>query len=233
MNTNINIDFNLEEENVNKNVTSLNDLEENVNNKNLSFIDESKQLKKCNIIMIDFTSNKNINELKYKCYWCKNSFDSEPIGCPIKYNSKKAIKKYFSKITKEVYTIKEEITIKKSLNLPLNQDTNININDYCYYDSDGIFCSFNCCKSWILDNKHLRIYDFSLMLLNKIFNSVMNTKNMDIVEAPHWRLLKDFGGDLDINDFRNNFHKLQYKFHGTSKQIFNPIRYIYEKNIKF
>lgn len=215
----------------NKNTTSIHKLT-GVDN-SISFLDETRQVKKCNLTMVDFKSGQNILRLKYKCFWCKHFFNSQPIGCPIKYNSKKAVKKYFSKITKEIYTIKESISINKG-EQNINDDS-IEINPTFYYDSDGIFCSFNCCKSWILDNKHVRLYDHSLMLINKIYNEITENKNEIIIAAPHWRLLTDFGGHLNINDFRKNFNKIEYKLHGISRKNYNfvSVSQVYEENIKF
>ena len=45
-----------------------------------------------------------------------------------------------------------------------------------YYETDGIFCSFNCCQSYINDNKHIRLYDNSHMLLLKMYNDLMELK---------------------------------------------------------
>ena len=76
----------------------------------ISFLDESKRSHVCNISMIDFNAKMNINLLRYHCFWCKNPFETKPIGCPINYVSEQAIKKYHSHISKDTYTIKENIT---------------------------------------------------------------------------------------------------------------------------
>jgi hypothetical protein len=221
----------------------------------ISFLNESKQIYQCNISMIDFSSGKEIISLKYKCYWCRHLFNSYPIGCPINYVSSKSIKSYYSEVSKDMYTIKENITRNKSAfynsdnkNIPFNftvikddQNNVLTINKEEYYNCDGVFCSFNCCKAFIKDNKFNSLYDQSDILLNKLFIDIMkytnpdlSTKAVTINPAPSWRLLEEYGGHLNINEFRENFNKVSYEFHGIIREkIFKPIGHVYEEKINF
>jgi hypothetical protein len=241
------------------NITKLTELSElEKSNNTISFLDESKRLYNCNISMIDINSSKEINSEssnKYNCFWCRHFFTNQPIGCPISYISNKITKSYFSEISKENYSIKENITKSKLIkynntvknkNIPfiftsLKDKTysNFNINkERDYYDIDGIFCSFNCCKAYIKDNKHNILYEKSDILLTKLYNDIINNdktkakddiKNIEINPAPHWRLLIEYGGNLDINKFRENFTKNSYDFHG----ILRPCSYLYEEKFTF
>ena len=197
----------------------------------ISFLDESKRSHICNVCMIDFNAKMNINLFRYHCYWCKNPFETKPIGCPINYVSEQAIKKYHSHISKDTYTIKENITTNRKDKI---KDEKIIFENYPYYETDGVFCSFNCCKSYILENKHERMYDNSIMLLTKMYNEITHTKNGVISPAPHWRNLDQYGGNLNIMQFRDSFNKIDYEYQGTSKNIaFRPIAALYEEKIKF
>ena len=199
----------------------------------VSFLDESKRSHVCNISMIDFKSKMNINLLRYHCFWCKNPFDTKPIGCPVNYVSSQVIKKYHSHISKDTYTIKENVTFNRKANL-INDDTIIlNIGEY--YETDGVFCSFNCCKAYIIDNKNIRLYDKSDMLLTKMYNEMMGTKTIVISPAPHWRILDQYGGHLNIMKFRESFNNIDYECHGNTKPIpnFLPIGTLFEEKIKF
>jgi hypothetical protein len=197
----------------------------------ISFLDESKRSHTCNVCMIDFNAKMNINLLRYHCYWCKNPFETKPIGCPINYISEQAIKKYHSHISKDTYTIKENITTNRKNKI---KDETIVFENCPYYETDGVFCSFNCCKSYILDNKHDRLYDNSIMLLTKMYNEITDTKNAIISSAPHWRNLEQYGGNLNIIQFRDSFNNIDYEYQGTSKNIvFKPIATLYEEKIKF
>ena len=230
------------------NTTNLLDLTEMDRKETVSFLDESKKLYTCNVSIIDFKSNKDINDdifKKYSCYWCRHPFTNQPVGCPIEYVSNKLTKSYFSEISKDIYTINENITKNKLLkfnnsltnkNIPFiftiikeKKKSNYEINKKDFYLSDGIFCSFNCCKSFIKDNKHDRLYEQSDILLNKLFNEINVIKNLEINPAPHWRLLNEYGGYLTINKFRENFSKISYDFHG----IFKSCGYLFEEKINF
>lgn len=227
---NIDIDLN---NNVTK-TTKLSELNMDKGNPDvISFLDESKRIHQCHISMIDFHTGMKVSCLKYNCYWCRNKFDNIPIGCPIKYISNQAIKTYNSHISKDTYTIKENITVSKTEDISENEQ--LKVKEYDYYETDGIFCSFNCCKSWINDNKHIRMYDYSNLLLIKMYNTLINTTISKINPAPHWRLLEEYGGHLNIIKFRENFNKIEYEYQGNTKNIpkFVSVGILFEEKIKF
>ena len=199
----------------------------------ISFLDEAKKTHHCQLSMIDFNSGMDISMLRYSCYWCRHPFETMPIGCPIKYIPSQAIKHYYSQISRDYYTIKENITEKKHMSLKDN--SSISLDEGGYYETDGVFCSFNCCKAFIDDNKRNSLYSLSDTLLLKIYNKVMNSKNKLIYPAPHWRILEQYGGDLNIIKFRESFNKIEYTYHGETRYVpkFSPISRLYEENIKF
>lgn len=205
----------------------------------ISFLDESKRLYQCNISMIDFSTGKDIESFKYKCYWCKNNFNSMSIGCPISYVSSNAVKNYYSEVSKDNYIIKENITKMKRQNFDLlenNFDKNITITKQEHYISDGNFCSFNCCKAFIKDNKHNSLYNKSDTLLSKLYTDITGEKNSIIINpAPHWRLLQEYGGNMTINQFRENFNKANYEYHGVYRKhdLFKPLGMLFEEKINF
>ena len=199
----------------------------------ISFLDESKKPHTCHVSMIDFHSRMDVNLLRYNCFWCNHPFDTRPIGCPIKYIPSKAEKKYHSHISRDTYTIKESITEKRRTLIDKNDQISVKIGEY--YETDGVFCSFNCCQAWINNNKHDRLYDLSSTLLAKMYNSIMGTKTIVIGPAPHWRVLEQYGGHLNIIKFRDGFNKIDYECHGNTKPIpiFAPMGMLFEEKIKF
>lgn len=230
------------------NITKLTELSENILNKPqqlISFLDESKKIYQCSISMIDYKTGHELEKNKYKCFWCRHSFNCLPIGCPINYISSKAIKNYHSEVSKDNYTIKENITSFKRKLIQKNrfifstinnkQNSQLVINKEEYYQTDGIFCSFNCCKSFVKDNKHNRLYEQSEFLLIKMYNDILGSKNITINEAPHWRLLEEYGGNLTINQFRENFNKVSFEYHGIIKNenLYRSIGTLFEEKINF
>ena len=232
-----NIETNNERPNNTTNLSELADISNSI--EIVSFLDESKRLYQCNVSMIDFTTKKNCKSLNYHCYWCRHSFNTSPIGCPIKYNSTNAVKTYYSEISKDTYIIKENISKIKKKIIDTVMDTekySLTLNEKEFYDTDGIFCSFNCCKAFIKENKHNILYEQSENLLVKLYNDINNCSDPNIVIncAPSWRLLREYGGHLSIQQFRENFNKSSFEYDGIiRKNIFNPIGSLFEEKIKF
>lgn len=66
---------------------------------------------------------------------------------------------------------------------------------YCY----GNFCSYNCAHSFNLDTND-NVWKKNSLLHLMYFKTYKT--NVNITQAPHWSLLKDFGGSLTIEQFR-------------------------------
>jgi len=198
----------------------------------VSFLDETKNSHVCNLSMVDINNiNLKTTSNIYNCYWCNHCFDSYAIGCPIRYVPKQCVKTYYSNISKDDYKIKEDITSEKYKQLK-NEDAYSLKNSY--YETDGVFCSFNCCKAYIKENRHQKIYNTSMTLLNKMYFDITDQYCKNIIEAPSWRNLKEYGGHLDIEDFRNGFNKIAYIHQGTVKNIdIKPVINLYEEKILF
>lgn len=205
----------------------------------VSFLDESKRLRKCTVSMVDFHTEKEFSEgtskRKYKCFWDRDYIPStvRPIGCPIKYVPNRATKSYHSEISKERYTITENVTKQKTKTLEQKKDPRFTVEKQDYYQTDGIFCSFNCCMAYIQapENKHNPLYRHSESLLLKMYSDLNPEEDMvEIVPAPNWRTLIEFGGHLTIEKFRESFNKVNYVDHGI---ICVSIGKLYEDQLKF
>jgi len=200
----------------------------------VSFLDESKRMRKCALSIIDF--EKYNEQRPYKCFWDKNPIPKgvQPIGCPIRFIPDRATKSYHSEITRERYTITESITEKRLDSLLKKKDKRISVEKNRKYESDGVFCSFNCCMAFIEDpeNKHNPMYRHSKALLIKNYNEIHpHSQITEIMPAPHWRALEDFGGDLPIEKFRESFNKIMYVDHGVVSYM--SLGRLYEDQMKF
>ncbi len=207
----------------------------------VSFLDESKKLRKCTVSMIDFRTDKEIEDgVAYKCFWDKNYIPEnvQPIGCPIKYIANRVVKSYSSEISKEQYTITEPVTEKRSKQIISRNDKRLSINRMNYYETDGVFCSFNCCIAYINDpeNKRSPMYRHSEALLLQMYNTFVDKNEpihttQEIMPAPHWRMLIEFGGTLSLEEFRDSFNKILYTDHGVISC--RSMGRLYEDQIKF
>jgi len=67
----------------------------------------------------------------------------------------------------------------------------------------GHFCSYNCALSYNIDLNDQKLWKRT-SLLNILYKNTYN-KYIKIMPAPDWRSLKDFGGKLSIDEFRDKF----------------------------
>ena len=225
----------------NKNITKISEL--NSENRYFSYLDESKKNHKCLITLIDYIKEQKIPEkTSINCFWCKYSFSSSPLSCPISFVPSQLKKRYYSEITKDKYEIRENISFQKQQNVieKLEKkeitDKKISITKNNYYLCDGIFCSFNCCLAFINDNSHKPLYNKSSQFLHEIFYRIFSDSKKGIIAAPSWRLLENYGGTLTIDDFRDSFNRVEYSnIDNWIKDLphLRPIGFLFEEKIRF
>lgn len=168
------------------------------------FIDDTKRYY---LTMIDAITQQKIT--CQCCYWCRHPFSTIPIGCPIRYVPSDVVQTCLSEVTKEVYSVCQ--SIPKTIRKEYPKDNTHNIIENEYYETDGSFCSFNCALAFINDNMHRPIYAQSKHLLMRMYVEIFKpSKLCKINPAPSWRLLKAYGGFMDINEFRNSFTNFVY-----------------------
>ena len=206
-----------------------------------SYIDEAKKEHICHVTMRNSTTKEILPEVSstINCYWCRHTFNTRVIGCPIDYKCSMIYKKYYSEITKNNYCLQESLTNKQKTtnckDTPEN-DFHLDFMKNSYYITDGMFCSFNCCIAFIHDNGKNPLYRKSSTLLNKMYFELFQTQQK-ITPAPNWRLLKSYGGHLTIQDFRKGFYKIEYINNEdyivpSDIPIFKSIGMVFEKKIK-
>lgn len=82
----------------------------------------------------------------------------------------------------------------------------------------GCFCSFNCAASYNAEIKDNKIWE-RLALLQRIKNKIFkDTKNKEIIRSPPRNILKVFGGDYEIDEYRGSFLTIPKKY----KENFPP-----------
>lgn len=203
--------------------TKINDVISNDIEQSVIFLDENKKETKCVVTMVELLDNNKLpDKTDIKCFWCKHNFETNPIGCPIKYVNPLIEKSYISQITKDRYYMRENIINSKLKSLTSEKkDQQFDIQEYPFnhYLTDGIFCSFNCVLAFIKDNNHNIFYKESYSLLHCLYHDLVGKKIAKIIPSPHWRLLKDFGGPLTIGEYRKNLNTIDYKFMFTLRDM--------------
>ena len=215
------------------NITKLNEISNIKEKATFSYLDEAKKSHKCSISMINsinkefFPKSTNIH-----CFWCKHPFNTQPLGCPIKYIPSQLVKNYYSEITKDNYKIRENISKNKREKFEQNQLIDIVKKEY--YLVDGMFCSFNCCLAFIRENNTNPMYALSKNLLARIYKDIFNNNDFNVECAPSWRLLEAYGGHMSIEEFRDQFYKVEYiPVSGDFIWDFKSIGILYEEKVKF
>ena len=91
--------------------TKLSDIKIQDTSNMYSYIDESKKKHMCVFTMKDSISNKVLPEsTNLKCFWCKHSFQTIPLGAPLDYIPSRLYKNYLNELTKTNYLFHESIT---------------------------------------------------------------------------------------------------------------------------
>jgi hypothetical protein len=157
--------------------------------------DELKCMRLCT------TSSCEQQGKEFWCFWCRLDYNTQPIYAPLRYRPKQVAKAFIGKVSSETYVIKGNVqTSCSTTNFEVSEET---------FEVDGIFCSYECTLAFILENKKNTEYLHSETLLYKMFRK--NNPNSQLFSAaPHWRLLKRFGGHLSKEDFHKNSGKFKY-----------------------
>ena len=100
------------------------------------------------------------------------------------------------------------------------------------YETDGVFCSFNCTLAFALENRSNPLYSRSVSLINRIYNDMSENGNTPLTPSPSWRLLEEYGGQLSIDEYRKNLYRITYEDRGIQRPIFNPVAMVYEEKYK-
>jgi hypothetical protein len=200
-----------------------------------SFLDEAKKTRKCIVTMLDHIKQQQLPQ-GTRCYWCQHPFTTQPIGCPIRYVPDQVAKVYQSEVSRDKYIVRENISKKRYEEIEKrNSDSKTKLHGKDYYETDGVFCSFNCCMAFIKENKYKELYKDSTILLNHMYYKIYGT-SVRITPAPSWKLLREYGGTMSIKNFRKSFNKLEYIDLGNTRRCFpemRPIGYIMEEVIQF
>ena len=183
---------------------------------------------------VDNTScSISIPDKKCCCFWCHHPVGNPNhlgIGCPVNYVSDVISKTYYSEISKDNFSIRENIPRSKLEQFKNCIDKRIIIDQKGYYETYGYFCSFNCCMAFVIDNRSNPVFRNSKFLLLSVYSKFTGL-NKEIEPAPDWRTLRDYGGTLTIEEFRSAFNNMRFKDMGTYVRQF-PIGTLFTKTIR-
>ena len=166
--------------------------------------------------MIDVTINGPLPSSTNKpCWWDRHVFTTTPIGCPLRYHPNKK-----DGLEKERF--------EKNM-----KSANINVDSNNFFETEGYFCSFPCCHAYILSQRNSVKYKDSAVLLSRMFEIFHGIK-ANYPTAPSWKILKEYGGHLTVQEYRATFGKLEYVSTVNVRRpyMFSSSQYLAEKRIK-
>lgn len=197
----------------------------------LYFLDTRKIQHKLWGIMIDVTENGPLPVTTSKpCWWCHHTFYTMPIGCPLRYHSHPTTisggaANASAGIGPSLFQKRfEEKLISANYDITSGSD---------FFETEGYFCSFPCCKAYITYQKNSIKYKDSNSLLSLLYRTFYK-READFPEAPSWKLLKEYGGHLTIEEFRATFGQLEFSETVNIRRpyMFCASQYIAEKRVK-
>jgi len=99
------------------------------------------------------------------------------------------------------------------------------------YATNGLFCSFNCIKAFILETKDPVKYKNSTQLLATMYCDMHNMIQPIIIKpSPPWEFLIKFGGYMSENQYRDHIGNYTYDIKGIIQKF--PITTLYEEKEK-
>ena len=97
------------------------------------------------------------------------------------------------------------------------------------FSTFGIFCSYNCAMAYNINLNDENIYKRT-SLLNYLYKRTYN-KFVDIIQAPSWKILENYGGLVSIETFRESFIFNDFEYNYIKPPIISCI-YQIEKKFK-
>lgn len=188
--------------------------------RSIMFLDPHKSTVKLWGNMIDLAQGTALPRYTTKpCWWCRSTFKSHPIGCPIRYNPEKPNGTDRNRILQRF----------KEANLPLDEGTD-------FFETEGIFCTFPCVKTYIL-NELSRTkspkYKRALTLLTLLYLKLMG-KITIIPTAGTWKVLYEWGGHLTPQEYRASTGLLEYieTVNVRRPYMYSTSAYVQEKRLR-
>ena len=150
------------------------------------------------------------------CWWCRHTFATKVLGCPIKYNPCKL---------NSVERTRVEQKFRKS---------KLSTTALDFFETEGMFCSFPCVKAYILSQNLNSRYKESTTLLSLLYIKLTGSTITHIPPSPSWKVLVEYGGHLTIKEYRATFGKLEYTETVSVRRpyMFCSSKYIEERRIK-
>ena len=94
-----------------------------------------------------------------------------------------------------------------------------------FFETDGIFCSFNCIVSFIEENSYNPLYQNSYNYLYLMYKHIFGDyPYQPFIRSPSWKLRKEYGGPLNDEDYSKYIQSIPIVESKQIKTINNNIK---------
>ncbi len=98
------------------------------------------------------------------------------------------------------------------------------------FTTTGKFCSWECMMAYNIDMNDMNVSKRK-SLINQMYMKTYGTFK-EIKQAPSWKILDDYGGPIDINEFRNSLTFADIEYNYIKPPIISRISYVEKIPIK-
>lgn len=164
------------------------------------FLDSKKNRIKLWSTMVDRTSNDILPLYTDKpCRNCHHSYETHPLGCPIKY----------------IQHCSDPNDPKRKKIEKFLKDNNFVFDSTDYFETECMFCSFPCIKSFIMYKLSITPssykYTNALTYLSLLYKKLFSVKISPMIPSAHdIDALLCYNGHLSISEYRNTMGLLQF-----------------------
>ena len=132
--------------------------------------------------------NSQINQIK--CWWCRNEFQGNIFSIPVSY-----IRSHYPipNGTAETKSFVEKEVTRAERKMMQEEGVPVTVEES--FKLDGIFCSGECRQAFLEEHINEKTYRDSIALLVKYDRTKYSP-------AMSWKKLKEYGGNLTIEEFR-------------------------------
>jgi len=169
--------------------------------KALYFFDSRKAKVKTWPVMIETTQKGCLPLYTTKpCRRCSDTYNTHPIGCPIKYNK----------------NLNNKDDIRYQRIVKFLSDNNLPTDSNDFFETEYMFCTWPCLKSYIFDcmakNPHSHKYKNSLSYMTLMYKKIHGITGVPpiIPSAGPLSILEKYGGHMTIEEYRSSFGILEY-----------------------
>jgi hypothetical protein len=130
------------------------------------------------------------------CWNCRRNFSTPPLGIPINF-----IKFHHLSKDKEMWAmyLKDNNYVGSCCSHE-NQIQNID----GYFETEGVVCSWECMKNYILENSKSSLYKDSINLMHLLHGMLTGGKELNCNRGASWRVLKEWGGHIDSKNYNDS-----------------------------